>query len=192
MAGTQTQTMSAPKLFDGNNAWSTLETLVNAHWERLCGLIFHLIGDWDEAEDIVLEAFVHLVERPPRRMDQPQAWLYRVAMRLGMNALRARSRRRIYEEKAARGQSEVQEAVNVERAMEQSQQRDNVRKVLAEMNARQAQMLLLYHSGFHYAEIANMLQVSPSSVGTMLARAEKTFAKLYRKRFASFLPSDEN
>jgi RNA polymerase sigma-70 factor, ECF subfamily len=40
-------------------------------------------------------------------------------------------------------------------------------------------VLLLRYSGLSYAEIAEALDVSPTSVGTLLARAEQEFEKLY-------------
>jgi len=57
-----------------------------------------------------------------------------------------------------------------------------VREVLAEMDQRQAQLLLLRHSGVSYREIAAALDMAPTSVGTLLARAEREFEKRYRQK----------
>jgi len=53
--------------------------------------------------------------------------------------------------------------------------------VLAKMPSRQAQVLVLRHSGLTYAEIAAALDVSARSVGTLLARAERAFEEGWRK-----------
>jgi len=48
------------------------------------------------------------------------------------------------------------------------------------MEPRQAQLLILRHSGRSYQEIGAALQVSITSIGTLLARAENEFARRYR------------
>jgi RNA polymerase sigma-70 factor (ECF subfamily) len=57
-----------------------------------------------------------------------------------------------------------------------------VRRVLARLDVSKAQLLLLRHSGLSYAEIATAMKVRPNSVGTMLARAEGEFCKLYTRK----------
>jgi RNA polymerase sigma-70 factor (ECF subfamily) len=47
------------------------------------------------------------------------------------------------------------------------------------MKPRSAQLLILRHSGLSYAEIASAIEVSPNSVGTLLARAEREFEEQY-------------
>jgi RNA polymerase sigma-70 factor (ECF subfamily) len=47
------------------------------------------------------------------------------------------------------------------------------------MRPREAQLLILRHSGLAYKEIAAALGVAPGSIGTLLARAEKEFERLY-------------
>jgi RNA polymerase sigma-70 factor (ECF subfamily) len=55
--------------------------------------------------------------------------------------------------------------------------------VLRELPARDAQLLILRHSGFAYKEIAAALGVAPGSIGTLLARAEAAFERQWRDRF---------
>jgi DNA-directed RNA polymerase specialized sigma24 family protein len=48
------------------------------------------------------------------------------------------------------------------------------------MKPRKAQLLILRYTDHSYAEIADILGIASSSVGTMLARAEKDFERRYR------------
>jgi RNA polymerase sigma-70 factor (ECF subfamily) len=98
-----------------------------------------------------------------------------------LNALRARSRRRRYEEEAARLASHLTPGEDPATALEQAQERQRVRSALARMRPRSARLLVLRHSGLSYAEIAAALQVAPASVGTLLARAEREFEEHYTK-----------
>jgi RNA polymerase sigma-70 factor (ECF subfamily) len=112
-------------------------------------------------------------------------WLYRVATRTGLNALRARRRRQRYEDQAGTLWLERNAPLDPEAATERSEVQRQVRAVLAGMRPRAAQVLVLRHSGLSYAEIAESLNVAPGSVGTMLARAERAFERRYRALEAS-------
>ena len=165
-----------------------LEDLFHQQWSRLCAALYRFTGDLDEAEDLALEAFVQLWQRPPARAENLGGWLYRVATRLGLNRLRSSARRDGYELDAAReglhgelpGDPEGETARRAEQA--------RVRGVLAEMNERQARLLLLRHSGFSYREIAAALDLNPASVGTLLTRAEQIFSERYQQASPSGSP----
>jgi RNA polymerase sigma-70 factor (ECF subfamily) len=60
-----------------------------------------------------------------------------------------------------------------------------VRAALAQLKTIQAQLLVLRYSGLSYKELAEALQLKPSSIGTLLARAETEFEKCYRKLYGS-------
>ncbi len=180
MAMTLSQRRS--QIAQARNGTPEFEALFQQHWNRLCGLLYHLSGDWAEAEDLVLEAFVLLYRRPPTQEANLGGWLYRVATRLGLNALRARQRRQRYEEQAGVLRLDEDQAWDPAVAVEKTQEQAEVRAVLGAMKPRSAQVLLLRHSGLSYAEIADILGVASGSVGTLLARAEKEFEKLYTRR----------
>ncbi len=159
---------------------ASFEAIFNEHWHRVCGVLFRLVGDRDEAEDLALEAFWRLYRRQPQDLNLA-GWLYRVATHLGLNALRSRKRRRRYEQEAGRLEWGQQTTGDPAAEAELVEQRRNVRRVLAEMRPRAAQLLILRHSGLSYGEIAVALRVRVSSVGALLARAEDEFERHYRK-----------
>ena len=108
-------------------------------------------------------------------------WLYRVAVNMGYNALRSRKRRHRYELEAGYLSQAQTSWADPAAVMEQSQQREAVRYVLAQMKPRAAQVLVLRHSGMSYSEIAEALQLSPGSIGTILARAEEEFERVFKR-----------
>jgi RNA polymerase sigma-70 factor (ECF subfamily) len=158
------------------------EAVFQQHWPRLVALLYRLTGDRLEAEDLALEVFWRLHRQPSVRDSgaDPGGWLYRVAIRLGYNALRSRKRRGHYEQAAAAQAAEPASRPTPEAQVEQRQERQRVRGVLARMRPRSAQLLILRHSGLSYAELAAATGAAPGSVGTLLARAEKEFERLYR------------
>ena len=155
------------------------EDLFLQHWGRVFGVLFRLTGDRAEAEDLALETFWRLWQRPPAQEQSLGGWLYRVATNLGYNALRAAGRRLRYEESAGRDALDANESANPASETEQKEARLRVRQILSKMPERQARLLILRHSGLSYQEIADALNLSASSVGTLLGRAEKEFIQLY-------------
>ena len=161
--------------------FAEFESVFQEHWPRVYGVLFRLVGDHAEAEDLALEAFWRLYRQPRQARDNLGGWLYRVAMNMGFNALRARKRRAHYEEQAGRHESTYAATPDPAEAAEMADQRRRVRAALAQMQPRAAQVLILRFSGFTYAEIAAAIRVAPTSVGTLLARAEEEFEQTYRK-----------
>ncbi len=157
---------------------ATFESLFFQHYSRVYAVLFRLVGDKHAAEDLTLETFWKLWQQPPSRSDNLAGWLYRVATRLGYNALRATKRRTHYESQAAQDWPSST-AVDPEDEAERSEDRERVRAVLSRMREREAQVLVLRHSGLGYKEIAAATGVSPNSVGTMLIRAEEEFERLF-------------
>jgi RNA polymerase sigma-70 factor, ECF subfamily len=159
------------------------ETIFLEHWPRVYGALLRLVGDPAEAEDLALETFWRLYDHPPQ--DQANlnvgGWLYRVATNLGLNAIRAWKRRERYETEAGRWDAEANTDADPAEAAAQSEERRRVRRALRDMDQRQAELLILRHSGFSYHELAAALDVTENSVGTLLVRAEREFEKHYHR-----------
>lgn len=160
-------------------AEAQFETVFLQNYTRVYGVLFRLVGDRAEAEDLALETFWKFWERPPTRHDNVIGWLYRVATNLGYNALRAAKRRIKYEESAGREAIDLSRLPDPAHEAERNAERRQARQVLQQMNPRDMQLLILRHSGFAYKEIAQVIGVAPTSVGTLLARAEEEFERLY-------------
>lgn len=158
-----------------------LESALSQHWSRLYAVLYRLVGDHAEAEDLALEIFWRLSRQPTVITSQQSlsGWLYRVALNLGFNALRAQKRRQRYESQAGRMLLEEKSGDSPDAVLEKSLERQRVRQALAQMKPRSAQILILRYSDFSYAEIAATLGLAVGSIGTLLARAEGEFEKIY-------------
>jgi RNA polymerase sigma-70 factor (ECF subfamily) len=160
---------------------AAFESAFLEHYPRVFSVLFRVMGDRAEAEDLTLEAFWQLWQRPPReRSAGVGGWLYRVALRLGYNALRAGKRRARYEEHAGRDALEQNAPPNPAQEAETAFEQERARAILREMPEREAQLLILRYSGLAYKDIASALNIAPGSVGTLLARAEKEFEKRFK------------
>jgi RNA polymerase sigma-70 factor (ECF subfamily) len=152
------------------------DALFLRHWAEIHRLLQRMVGD--EAEDAAQDVFLKLHTKPPPPGSNYRAWLYKVATREGLNRLRGRGRR---DGLLGRIKSLWEPALEPgpEVAAQRGDERRAVREALSRMRPLQAEALLLRHGGLEYAEIAEALDVRRGSVGTLLARAEAQFARLY-------------
>ena len=100
-------------------------------------------------------------------------------LRLALDNLRKRKRRAHYEAQAtAPGATPRPDDV-----FEQLEQQVRVRQVLSNLKPEQATLLVLRSEGHSLNEMASILALNPSSVGTLLARADMAFRKEYVNRY---------
>jgi RNA polymerase sigma-70 factor (ECF subfamily) len=173
-------TVTAEKInFNARHSARELETVFEDHWSRVYNVVFRLVGDQDEAQDLALETFWQYYRKPPSRRENLSGWLYRVAVNLGFNALRARKRRSHYETEAGSNVIEEQKASEPEQEIILAERRKEVQDVLGQMKPQSAKLLVLRYSGLTYTELAAALKINPASVGKMLARAQDDFERLF-------------
>jgi RNA polymerase sigma-70 factor (ECF subfamily) len=164
------------------------ESLFLRHYEPLQRILYRLVGDEAEAEDICQKVFLKLHHALARlqAQDNPNigGWLYRVAVNEGYNALRSRKRRLAWYERLARLWPFVDALPDPAQAAEVHDTQSQVRQILAEMKPRDAKLLLLRHAGLSYTELATTLNLTPASVGPLLTKTKRDFAQRYRSVFS--------
>ena len=137
-----------------------------------------LTGDPDVADDVAQEAFVRLYDgRVEGTEEGLRAWLFRTATHLVRDRHRVgENRRRLLEAHPVEpgGPEPPDQAVQRQEVVAQ------VREALEHLSEREREMLLMRHAGFSYREVAEAVEVAPSSVGTLLTRAERNFVSVYR------------
>jgi RNA polymerase sigma-70 factor (ECF subfamily) len=159
-----------------------LEAAFTAHYARIARVIARLVRDYGRAEELAVEVFVKWWRHPEARGDGAVGWLHRTAIRSGLDELRRQTRRERYERffSILRGAQATPEDLHASK-----DERRRVRIVLAVMRRRDAALLLLRADGCSYDELASALTLHPSSIGTLLARAQRTFRTEYLKRYDS-------
>ena len=152
--------------------------------DRYRPLVFRIalrtLGRTDDAEDICQEVFFRLYRQPPQLTDHPHAlrlWLARVTTNAALNLLRSQRRARFHWSRLLR----LDRLFDDQRpTAEWNETSLLVQSVLEKLSDRDRALLALRVSGFSYEEIAMLLDLRPTSVGTLLARAERRFRERYR------------
>ena len=158
------------------------ETAFECHWAEVSSVVARLVGNVDVARDIAQDTFVQLLRRPPSPDVPLRPWLVRVAINRAYNELRGNMRRYERETREFRERLALNEPSSEAASANLIAERDLVRQTLLELPERSRELLGLRAEGFSYLDIASALQISPGSVGTLLARAERAFRASYEAR----------
>jgi RNA polymerase sigma-70 factor, ECF subfamily len=151
------------------------------YYARLARLLYRVTGDYARAEEVASEAFWRLHRKPPVAESNIEGWLYRTGLRLALDQIKKDRRRARYEALA----SVLRLSPSPQQLLEQIEDGAKVRIVLGTMKPGQAVLILLRTDGLSYAELAGALHLNPTSIGTLLARAEAAFRREYIRRAAS-------
>jgi RNA polymerase sigma-70 factor (ECF subfamily) len=157
------------------------EGTFRAQYERIARVIARVVKDPARAEELAVEVFLKFWRSPQAQNGNAEGWLYRTAVRQGLDELRHRTRRSRYESMLGL-ERRVPTPEDV-RATAEEQER--VRLVLAAMEPRPAELLVLRSHGLSYEELAAALELNPPSIGTLLSRAQGAFRKEYIKRYGT-------
>jgi RNA polymerase sigma-70 factor (ECF subfamily) len=156
-----------------------VEEVFAAQYGRIAGVLARVVRDRARAEELAVEVFVKFWRRAGVGDGNAEGWLYRTAVRMGLDELRRERRRRRYEALFGGGRaSQTPEQIRLA-----GEEQERVRGVLAAMGRREAEMLVLRSEGWSYEELAAALGMKAGSVGTALSRAQKAFRKEYGKRY---------
>lgn len=144
------------------------------HYPPLVRYCQRLTADRDVAEDIAQESllrlFTHEVSGTAAGV---RSWLFKTATHLVRDRYRVEENRRrllaIHPVRPA-------ELESAERSLEREEARARARAALDALEPRDREILLMRYSGFSYREIAEAVGVAATSIGTLLARAERRFA----------------
>jgi RNA polymerase sigma-70 factor (ECF subfamily) len=146
-----------------------LEQVFRADYPRVVAVAARVLGSPDSAEDVAQEVFLSF-SRSAVPAEEAPGWLAVAAAHTALNVLRSGRRRSTREKTVASAEPQV--AADVAEDVVVREEHSRVRAALARLPRKQSVVLVLRHSGLSYAEVAAALDLSPTSVGTILRRAE--------------------
>ena len=156
-----------------------LEQLFIREYAKVVRLIGRIVRDQAHAEDLAVEVFSKVL-RPNLDIATACSVLYRQAVRTALDEVRRRNRRhrihQLFSPFLAGGNNPEKEYAAQQREL-------RVGLILKRMHRRDAELLILRAEGLSYAELANALNLKPTSIGAMLSRAQSAFRKEYLKQY---------
>ncbi|AEI42565.1 sigma-70 family RNA polymerase sigma factor [Paenibacillus mucilaginosus] len=141
------------------------------HYPSVRRKLMALVRNEAAAEDLAQEVFLRLYRTPPDDPGAVGAWLHRVLTRTAYDYLNKLTRERALLEKQEHEVQTRPEGRSGEEEVLQKLDQEEVRAWLSQLSERDREVLLLRHSGYSYAEIAERLQVRQPLVGMLIQRA---------------------
>ncbi|HTK76007.1 MAG TPA: sigma-70 family RNA polymerase sigma factor [Gemmataceae bacterium] len=157
--------------------------LVERYQHRLIGIMHHLVGSTEEAEDLAQEVFLRVYRT--RKRYHPEAkfstWLFTIANNLAFNALRSRQRKPVValpaQESGPLGPRPAEQIVPDRgeppgHRLQQQELSVVIRRALDGLNERQRMAVVLNKfEDMNYAEIAEIMGLTTKAVKSLLSRA---------------------
>jgi RNA polymerase sigma-70 factor (ECF subfamily) len=162
------------------------EVLVQRHQKRMLNISYRIIGNYDEACEMVQEAFISAYKHIKGFKGQAKfsTWLYAICINLSKNRLR-QVRVRLHREpysvgnpiQVAHGQIAGDPPSSDPSPLDRLEERDIQQKVQGCINALDAEfkevLILRDIQGFSYDEISDMLKIPEGTVKSRLFRARE-------------------
>jgi len=159
------------------------EELVQHYQQRLVGVLHHLIGNLEEAEDLAQEVFlrVYRARKKYRAKCKFSTWLFTIANNLALNSLRARQRKPVVplntRDSGPLGPRPAEQMIHdsANQPVKRVQQQELaavIQEALQGLNERQRLAVLLNKfEDMNYAEIAEAMGLTTKAVKSLLCRA---------------------
>lgn len=145
-------------------------------FQELVRYLHRKVWDEERARDLAQEVFVRALRRD--HVDQPRAFLFKIATNLARDESRTVLRRKRHLVLLKNEAATTKKSGPEEELMERERW-SQVRKALDSLTDRDREVLLLWDSGLSYREIAEVAELSPGAVGTTLARARRRLVEAH-------------
>ncbi len=151
-----------------------LEELFREHHDRVFRAAYRVTGNASDAEDVLQTVFLRLLRREASieiQRDGAASYLHRAAVNAAVDLLRRRARHGTGELSGAEETVEDVRLPGPERRRRGRELTADLRRALAELNPRHAEIFALrYFEGHANKEIAGMLGVSQTAIAVTLHR----------------------
>lgn len=170
------------------------EVLVRKHQKRMLTIAFRMVGNYEDACEIIQDAFVSAYKNIKNFKEKASfaTWLYTIVLNLSRNRLKqlniGRNREAFsMDDPAPAGQSLSKRAPASDEPsiLEKMEKKDVQQKVQGCINAMEGEfkevIILRDVQGFSYDEISGMLKIPEGTVKSRLSRARNVLRECLKK-----------
>ncbi len=186
--------MTDEQLIEGlkNNRQEAFRTLVGKYQAMVVSTCYYLLHDQEDAQDMGQDVFIEVYQsiHKFRQESSLATWLYRIAVNKSLNHLRRKKNKDLFvsiekmftSKSADSSWSEDDFSHTREREDEFEQKLQRVHHALGQLPANQKTAFVLHkYNSLSYKEIAEILEVSLSSVESLIHRAKLNLQAMFLK-----------
>ena len=177
---------------------TAFEELMLRYQGRVLSVLRHVVGNQDLAEDLTQDVFLRVfrARKTYTAGSKFSTWLFTIANNVALNAIRRQKRKPEYQFVSA-GESSgsmptmentvpENSAIMPTRQLDNRELRETVRMAVDTLNENQRMAVLLNKfEGMNYADIAQVMKLTPQAVKSLLCRARsnlRTVLEPYMER----------
>jgi RNA polymerase sigma-70 factor (ECF subfamily) len=150
----------------------TLKSLFLAYRREIQAYLTSKLRDSETAADLTQETFLRYAEQSGTSVNNDRSYLYRTARNLAIDHIRERQRRQTDPTPAEEMAEIVEERPAPDQQAADRERLERLRQAMLELPERTRQVFVLNRiDGLTYAEVADRLDISDSSVQKHLSRA---------------------
>ena len=168
-----------------------LDVLIDRKTNALLAVVYRILGDAEEARDIVQVTFLRLWEKRDRYDERwsPNTWIYRIATNLAIDQLRSRQSRYRYQEPIRLHLRDL--AASQERydrpSLAESEVTGIFQELAAELTEKQRTVFVLREiEGLASKEVAEVVGCRESTVRNHLFNARKVLRRALLERYPEY------
>lgn len=167
--------------------------LLEEHKRILYKVAAAYCADAEDRRDLVQEMVIQLWRSFPRYDEQLRfsTWMYRIGMNVAISFFRSEKRHR--RETVALEQVDIIDTVAADRVL--SEAGDDVRllqELVARLDEMSRALLVLYLEGYSHGEIAEILGISATNVGTRINRIKNRLREEHNAVSTEYTKGDSN
>jgi RNA polymerase sigma factor (sigma-70 family) len=178
---TEQQLISRLKQKDG----AAFKELVERYEQEIFNIVLNIVQDQDEADDCAQEVFIKVYEHIDNFKEEAAlgTWMYRIAVRQALDAVRKRKRRKGLQQwlpwwMPEENKKDKQVFHHPGAAMENKETAANVFKAINRLPEKQKiAFTLIRIQGMSYAETAEIMQQSIKAVESLMSRSRQNLEK---------------
>lgn len=158
--------------------------LVERHQRKMLNIAYRMLGDYDEACDVVQDAFLSAYKSLNKFKAEAMfsTWLYRIVVNYTKNRLKQKKKQALHEggslDEYAEGQGgsaaclPVASAGNPAELLKQREREAHVQRCITTLDVEYREVLVMRDiQGFSYEEIRDVLRIPDGTVKSRLSRA---------------------
>lgn len=159
--------------------------LVDQYQGMILNTCFHFVHDEDDAKDLTQDAFIEVYHsiHSFRSDSKLSTWLYRVAVNKSLNFIKKNKRKKLVDNmefffRLTKSKEISNASYNADKGLEDSERSTHLYNAIDSLSQNQRIAFSLHNlDGISYAEIAEIMNVSLSSVESLIHRAKVNLQK---------------
>ena len=174
-----------------------IHTLVNKYQKKVIKTAFYFLQNMEDAEDLSQEIFIDILDssRRFRRTSTLSTWIYRITVNRSLNLLKKNRRKRIFyslEDFFVKKTNDIDPTnyvtVKTTSPMEENERREILNKAIQSLPENQKiAFILCKYEELSYKEIAEIMNISLSSIESLIHRAKLNLQKRLATHFSEYI-----